>query len=151
MCMVPGAREEYQRFDTGPQLQIKIAGIKSPTPGSIGVQDRGKENYTDLEPLMIVPSLVTQILPTPSRGAAKRASTSTTGKKVVLFYPVYEGPALGPPLCILAFAAPLLNHGFEVVIIDAAINADAPQSILRECSDAHRINVRVEASTLILQ
>jgi anaerobic magnesium-protoporphyrin IX monomethyl ester cyclase len=109
----------------------------------------GKRNYTDLEPLMIIPPLVTQILPAPSGGAAKRASTSTTRKKVVLFYPAYDGPALGPPLCILALAAPLLNHGFEVVMIDAAINADAPQRILRECSDALCLGISVLTGPMI--
>jgi anaerobic magnesium-protoporphyrin IX monomethyl ester cyclase len=109
----------------------------------------GKRNFTDLEPLMIIPPLVTQILPAPSQGAARRASTSTTSRKVVLFYPAYEGPALGPPLCILALAAPLLDNGFEVVIIDAAINADAPQSILRECSDALCLGISVLTGPMI--
>src|SRR5271154_6636743 len=84
---------------------------------------------------MDIPPLVTHISPAPGRVAARFAS-STARNKVVLFYPAYDGPALGPPLCILALAAPLLSHGFEVVMVDAAIEADAPQRILRECSDA---------------
>ena len=34
--------------------------------------------------------------------------------KVVLFYPPYEGPPLGPPLCMLSLASPLLEAGFRV-------------------------------------
>ena len=66
-----------------------------------------------------------------------------------MFYPAYDGPALGPPLCILALAAPLLDHGFQVVIIDAAINADAPQRILRECSDALCLGISVLTGPMI--
>jgi hypothetical protein len=42
--------------------------------------------------------------------------------KVVLFYPPYDGPPLGAPLCLLSLAAPLLNAGFEVTVVDAAID-----------------------------
>ncbi len=92
---------------------------------------------------MDIPPLVTHISSAPGRATANRTSVSITRNKVVLFYPAYDGPPLGPPLCILALAAPLLNHGFEVVIIDAAIEADAPQRILRECSDALCLGISV--------
>jgi radical SAM superfamily enzyme YgiQ (UPF0313 family) len=77
------------------------------------------------------------------------APASTNRKKVVLFYPPYDGPALGPPLCTLALAAPLLNDGFEVVMIDAAIDADASQRILRECSDALCLGISVLTGPMI--
>src|SRR5271166_1561476 len=98
---------------------------------------------------MTNPSLVTQISPAPDRDAKRRASASTKRKKVVLFYPPYDGPALGPPLCTLALAAPLLNDGFEVVMIDAAIDADAPQRILRECGDALCLGISVLTGPMI--
>ncbi|MBB6146605.1 radical SAM superfamily enzyme YgiQ (UPF0313 family) [Silvibacterium bohemicum] len=85
-------------------------------------------------------SLITQISPAPR----KRLSGSSSGKKkVVLFYPAYDGPPLGPPLCMLALAAPLLDNGFEVVLIDAAIDADADARAVRECSDAICMGVSV--------
>src|SRR5271163_3796827 len=99
--------------------------------------------------MMNIPPLLTHIAPAPHRGAVRRGSTSTTRNKVVLFYPAYDGPALGPPLCILALAAPLLNHGFEVVMVDAAIDADAPQRILRECSDALCFGISVLTGPMI--
>jgi radical SAM superfamily enzyme YgiQ (UPF0313 family) len=46
-------------------------------------------------------------------------------------------------------AAPLLNHGFEVVMVDAAIDADAPQRILRECSDALCFGISVLTGPMI--
>ena len=44
--------------------------------------------------------------------------------KVVLFYPAYDGPPLGAPLCLLALAASLREACFDVVIVDAAIEPD---------------------------
>jgi len=42
-------------------------------------------------------------------------------RKVVLFYPPYEGTPLGAPLCLLALTATLRAHGFEPMIIGAAV------------------------------
>jgi len=41
--------------------------------------------------------------------------------KVVLLYPSYDGPPLGPPLSLLSLASPLLEAGFRVRILDGAI------------------------------
>jgi radical SAM superfamily enzyme YgiQ (UPF0313 family) len=57
-------------------------------------------------------------------------------RKVVLFYPPYDGPPLGAPLCLLSLAAPLLKAGFEVSIVDAAIDRDWERTVLREIRDA---------------
>jgi anaerobic magnesium-protoporphyrin IX monomethyl ester cyclase len=59
-----------------------------------------------------------------------------TKGKVVLFYPPYDGPPLGAPLCLLSLASPLLRAGFEVTIIDAAIDPLWFQSVLKEVRDA---------------
>ncbi|MGA8272707.1 MAG: radical SAM protein [Candidatus Sulfotelmatobacter sp.] len=56
--------------------------------------------------------------------------------KVVLFYPPYDGPPLSAPLCMLALAAPLLEAGFEVKLIDNITSPDFESEILRETSDA---------------
>lgn len=56
--------------------------------------------------------------------------------KVVLFYPPYGGPPLGAPLCLLHLAAPLVEAGFEVSVIDGAITADYERVVAREIEDA---------------
>src|SRR3989442_8919529 len=56
--------------------------------------------------------------------------------KVVLFYPPYADPPLGAPLCLLSLAAPLLDAGFRVSIIDGAIVPDFENAISAEIGDA---------------
>lgn len=56
--------------------------------------------------------------------------------KVVLYYPPYDGPSLGPPLCLLSLASPLLQAGFNVTIIDSAITDDTDRRIANEIQDA---------------
>jgi radical SAM superfamily enzyme YgiQ (UPF0313 family) len=41
--------------------------------------------------------------------------------KVVLLYPSYDGPPLGPPLSLLSLASPLLEAGLRVRVVDGAI------------------------------
>jgi anaerobic magnesium-protoporphyrin IX monomethyl ester cyclase len=57
-------------------------------------------------------------------------------QKVVLFYPPYGGPPLGAPLCLLHLAAPLLESGLEVAIIDGAITPDYEAKVLHHIEDA---------------
>ena len=59
-----------------------------------------------------------------------------TRGKVVLFYPPYDGPPLGAPLCLLALAASLREANFDVVMIDAAIEPDYLTRIQCESVDA---------------
>ncbi|HEY1657407.1 MAG TPA: radical SAM protein [Candidatus Sulfotelmatobacter sp.] len=63
--------------------------------------------------------------------------------KVVLFYPPYDGPPLSAPLCLLALAAPLLQAGFEVKLIDNITSPDFESEILRETSDALCLGISV--------
>jgi anaerobic magnesium-protoporphyrin IX monomethyl ester cyclase len=72
-----------------------------------------------------------------------------TKRKVVLFYPPYDGPPLGAPLCLLSLAAPLLQAGFEVSIIDAAIHRDWEQQVLREVRDALCLGISVLTGPMI--
>jgi hypothetical protein len=48
----------------------------------------------------------------------------TSKRKVVLFYPPYDGPPLGAPLSLLCLASPLLQAGFEVKLVDNLIAPD---------------------------
>jgi len=42
--------------------------------------------------------------------------------KIVLVYPTYDGPPLGPPLSLLSLASPLLEAGFRVRVLDGAVD-----------------------------
>lgn len=56
--------------------------------------------------------------------------------KVVLLYPSYDGPPLGPPLSLLSLASPLLEAGFRVSILDSAIEPDPETWLERELPDS---------------
>ncbi|MGA2431601.1 MAG: cobalamin-dependent protein, partial [Candidatus Acidiferrum sp.] len=70
-------------------------------------------------------------------------------RKVVLFYPAYDGPPLSAPLCLLSLASPLLAAGFEVTIIDAAIAPDWEARVLREVQDALCLGISVLTGPMI--
>lgn len=70
-------------------------------------------------------------------------------RKVVLFYPPYDGSALGPPLCLLSLASPLIQAGFSVTIIDAAIVPDWEVRILREVKDALSLGISLLTGPMI--
>ncbi len=69
--------------------------------------------------------------------------------KVVLFYPAYDGPPLGAPLCLLALASPLREANFDVVVIDAAIDPDYRAHIERESVDALCLGISVLTGPMI--
>jgi radical SAM superfamily enzyme YgiQ (UPF0313 family) len=69
--------------------------------------------------------------------------------KVVLFYPPYDGPPLGAPLCLLSLAASLQQAGFSVCIVDAAIRRDWEQTVLRELRDALCLGISVLTGPMI--
>jgi radical SAM superfamily enzyme YgiQ (UPF0313 family) len=67
----------------------------------------------------------------------------TSKRKVVLFYPPYDGPPLGAPLSLLCLASPLLQAGFDVKLVDDLIAPDYEQAILRETADALCLGISV--------
>jgi radical SAM superfamily enzyme YgiQ (UPF0313 family) len=69
--------------------------------------------------------------------------------KVVLFYPPYDGPPLGPPLSLLSLASPLLNAGFRVSIIDGAIEPDVKGALGKELRDALCLGVSFMTGAMI--
>jgi anaerobic magnesium-protoporphyrin IX monomethyl ester cyclase len=69
--------------------------------------------------------------------------------KVVLFYPAYDGPPLGAPLCLLALASTLRQANFDVVMIDAAIEPDYRTRIECEVVDALCIGISVLTGPMI--
>ena len=70
-----------------------------------------------------------------------------TQGKVVLFYPPYDGPPLGAPLCLLALAASLRQANFDVVMIDAAIE---PNYLTRiQCESVDALCVGISALSVV--
>ncbi len=72
-----------------------------------------------------------------------------TQGKVILFYPAYDGPPLGAPLCLLALAASLREANFDVVMIDAAIEPDYLTRIECESVDALLVGISVLTGPMI--
>jgi hypothetical protein len=70
-------------------------------------------------------------------------------KKVVLFYPPYDGPPLSAPLCLLALASPLLEAGFQVKLVDNLTCPDFEHVILREIQDALCLGISVLTGPMI--
>ena len=70
-------------------------------------------------------------------------------RKVVLFYPPYDGPPLGAPLCLLALASPLLEAGFEVKLVDNLTSPDFENVILREAEDALCLGISILTGPMI--
>src|SRR6185295_12310689 len=60
--------------------------------------------------------------------------------KVLLLYPTYEGPPLGPPLSLLSLASPLLEAGFHVRILDGAIEP-IEEALEKEITDSLCIGI----------
>src|ERR1700733_2581769 len=69
--------------------------------------------------------------------------------KVVLFYPAYDGPPLGAPLCLLTLAASLREASFDVVMVDAAIEPDYLTRIECESVDALCVGISVLTGPMI--
>jgi anaerobic magnesium-protoporphyrin IX monomethyl ester cyclase len=69
--------------------------------------------------------------------------------KVVLFHPPYDGPALGPPLSLLSLASPLLEAGFQVSIVDGAIDREYKSSLARETTDALCVGISLLTGRMI--
>ena len=72
-----------------------------------------------------------------------------TRRKVILFYPPYDGAPLGAPLCLLALASTLRQANFEVVMIDAAIDPDYRTHIECEIVDALCLGISVLTGPMI--
>jgi len=69
--------------------------------------------------------------------------------KVVLFYPPYDGPPLGPPLSLLTLASRLLEAGFRVSIVDGAIEPDVNATLKKEIPDALCLGVSFLTGSMI--
>jgi len=57
-------------------------------------------------------------------------------KKIVLFFPSYNSDEAAPPLALIAIAAPLVQQGYDIKIIDTAIEDDYVAAVMAELEDA---------------
>src|SRR5262245_4756371 len=80
---------------------------------------------------------------------ACRRSELSMNDKVVLFYPPYAGPPLGPPLSLLSLATPLLEAGFRVSIVDGSIDRHAERTLAREIPDALCLGISLLTGPMI--
>jgi anaerobic magnesium-protoporphyrin IX monomethyl ester cyclase len=70
-------------------------------------------------------------------------------RKIVLFYPPYEGDPLGAPLCLLALAAKLREKNFEPVIVDAAIEPAYKKAVCEALDGALCLGISVLTGPMI--
>ena len=68
--------------------------------------------------------------------------------KIVLLYPSYDGPPLGPPLSLLSLASPLLEAGFRVRVVDGVIEP-IEEVLERELPDALCVGISFLTGSMI--
>lgn len=69
--------------------------------------------------------------------------------KVIILFPPYDGEPLSAPFCLLALASPLLQAGFEVVLVDAAARRDWEQVVLANVDDAVCLGISLLTGPMI--
>jgi radical SAM superfamily enzyme YgiQ (UPF0313 family) len=70
-------------------------------------------------------------------------------KKVVLFFPAYASNEACPPLALIAIAGPLVTAGYEVKIIDSAMEPDFVGAVLREVDGALCLGISLVTGPMI--
>jgi anaerobic magnesium-protoporphyrin IX monomethyl ester cyclase len=71
--------------------------------------------------------------------------------KVVLFFPSYYSDEAAPPLALLHVAAPLVERGYDVRIVDSAVAPDCVGSVLREVEGAVCLGISMVTGPMITQ
>jgi anaerobic magnesium-protoporphyrin IX monomethyl ester cyclase len=71
--------------------------------------------------------------------------------KVVLFFPSYYSDEAAPPLALIHLAAPLVDRGYEVKIVDSAVTDDCVASVLREAEGAVAVGISMVTGPMITQ
>jgi radical SAM superfamily enzyme YgiQ (UPF0313 family) len=70
-------------------------------------------------------------------------------KKVVLFFPSYNSNEAAPALALISIASPLLSKGYQVKIVDTAIEDDYIGAVLAELDDAVCLGMSLITGTMI--
>ncbi len=71
--------------------------------------------------------------------------------KVVLFFPSYYSDEAAPPLALLHLAAPLVERGWDVRIVDSAVSDDPEAEVLAHCDGAICLGVSMVTGPMITQ
>ena len=77
------------------------------------------------------------------------ASPMFSSGKVVLFFPSYGSREASPPLALISIAAPLLQAGFEVKIVDQTLEPDSVTAVVREMEDALCLGISIITGPMI--
>lgn len=72
-------------------------------------------------------------------------------KKVVLFFPSYYSDEAAPPLALIHLAAPLVEDGHEVRIVDSAVSADCIGEVAAACEGAACLGISMVTGPMITQ
>jgi anaerobic magnesium-protoporphyrin IX monomethyl ester cyclase len=70
-------------------------------------------------------------------------------KKVVLFFPSYRSREAAPPLALIALAGPLVSKGYEVEIVDAAIERDYVRRAVEAARGALCVGISIITGPMI--
>jgi anaerobic magnesium-protoporphyrin IX monomethyl ester cyclase len=70
-------------------------------------------------------------------------------QKIVLFFPAYDSNEACPPLALIAIAGPLLTAGYDVRIIDTALETDYVSAVLNEVGDALCLGISLVTGPMI--
>ena len=71
--------------------------------------------------------------------------------RVVLFFPSYYSDEAAPPLALIHLAAPLVEKGYEVRIVDSAVTPDCAGAVLREAEGALALGISMVTGPMIVQ
>lgn len=71
--------------------------------------------------------------------------------KVVLFFPSYYSDEAAPPLALIHVAAPLVDKGYDVEIVDSAVTPDCVSAVLRETEGALCLGISMVTGPMITQ
>ena len=69
--------------------------------------------------------------------------------KVVLFFPSYASREACPPLALISIAAPLVTAGYDVKIVDSALEADYRGAVLGEIEGALCLGISVITGPMV--
>jgi anaerobic magnesium-protoporphyrin IX monomethyl ester cyclase len=71
--------------------------------------------------------------------------------KVVLFFPSYYSDEAAPPLALIHVAAPLVEKGYDVRIVDSAVTPDSVSAVVNEARDAVCVGISMVTGPMITQ
>lgn len=72
-------------------------------------------------------------------------------RKVVLFFPSYYSDEAAPPLALIHLAAPLVEDGYEVRIVDSAVASDCVAEVVAACEGATCLGISMVTGPMITQ